>query len=59
MVAVIETIGVMMIARTETASRSDAGYERAMRFNALVNLLEPVIYAYYEENGYKPKIPTL
>lgn len=49
MVALIETLSPMLVARTETASRSDGAYERACRLNELANMLEPAIYRYYDD----------
>jgi hypothetical protein len=59
MKALVETLAVMTIARTETASRSDAGYEHAMRFNRLLNTLDNVIQEYYDDVENAPKIPVI
>lgn len=59
MIGLIETLSPMLIARTETASRSRAGFVRAERLNELVNVLEPVIYSFYDDVENAPHLPII
>jgi hypothetical protein len=59
MMALIETISPMLIARTETASHSRAGFIRAERLNDLVNTLEPALYSYYDDVENIPHLPII
>lgn len=57
--ALIETIGPMLLARTEMASRSNHTREQAIRLNELVNVLDPAIHVYYDDVRDARRLPIL